>query len=140
MKHRFHKNGMRTNLGGETYVHEKSSRSFLKEGVLSNTITSGTVLEYAQEALGDQITHVCLNKNVTCGPHRDRNNKTNESWVYFFGDFTGGGLHLATGEYLNDRNTWMGPYDLKRIIHWNEAHEGTKYSVIAFTGREKRPK
>ena len=87
--------------------------------------------------LGPEISAVCLNKNVVCPPHRDRNNDPDsKSWVCFFGDYTSGGcLVLEDGTRFpgEEKAVWHGPFLGASTTHWNVPHEGgTKYSVVAF--------
>ena len=57
------------------------------------------------------------------------------SYICFFGDFTGGALVLEDGRRYEGKRQWHGPFDGASILHWNEPHEGLKYSVVAFTSK-----
>ena len=58
----------------------------------------------------------------------DRNN-IGAFYILFLGDFTGGALCFSDGRRISeDRGVWH-EFDGK-IQHWNEPHEGTKYSML----------
>ena len=73
VKRRWSRNVMRTNLGGAT--HYRNGWKNLVEGVWSNTERGdeSKIVQLCREMLGDHITDVCCNRNVHCGPHRDKN-------------------------------------------------------------------
>ncbi|NDC39534.1 MAG: hypothetical protein EBZ48_16095 [Proteobacteria bacterium] len=78
-----------------------------------------------------QLEHLTftINKNVCCYPHVDSHN-LNEILVMFLGDFTGGALCLENGQRFTEKYVWHR-YRGGEILHWNEAHSGDKFSVIA---------
>ena len=84
--------------------------------------------------LGPNINAVCINKNVACGPHRDKKN-CGPSFLCFLGKFTGGALCREDGRRFIEKYVWHGPFDGAAITHWDEPHEGLKYSVVAFTSK-----
>ena len=132
-QHKFVPSRYRVNLGGE--VREYQNSRFLKQAILSNTVREGPLLECVQSMLGPQINTLCLNKNVTCGPHRDGKNsgsESSESFICFFGDFQGGALVLETGEWFEEKGVWHR-FNGRDTTHWNEPHTGDKYSVVAYT-------
>ena len=47
-------------------------RKCLVKGTYSNTRRQGEILEHVRTTLGPEINAVCINKNLVCGPHRDR--------------------------------------------------------------------
>jgi hypothetical protein len=123
---------IRTNLGGETVQYRKSK--FLKEGIYSNSVRSGEVLAHVQSMLGSEINELCLNKNVTCGPHRDAGNSSDGqlSYICFFGPYLGGQLHLETGEVFGAKGVWH-TFNGRAILHWNAPHTGDKWSCVAYS-------
>ena len=123
-------NRARLNLGGEVRRYGPKGKPYLVKGHLSNTLREGRALELAREMLGD-VSCVCLNKGVCCAPHRDKGNSA-QSWVCYFGDFQGGALCLEDGRRFEGVRQWHGPFDGKRLLHWNEEHTGDKYSIVAF--------
>ena len=131
-KRRWVRNIMRTNLGGET--HKRNGWLNLKVGVWSNTERSGRILELCREMLGAHITEVCCNRQVYCGPHRDKKNES-ESYFLMFGDFEGGALLIEepTGlRRIEEKDTWF-VFRGDRDLHWNEPiTAGTKYSLVCF--------
>ena len=128
-QHKFRPNCYRTNLGGEVQEYAKSR--FLKEPILSNTVREGPLIECVQRMLGPHINAVCLNKDVTCGAHRDGKNSHGDSHLCFFGDYEGGALHLETGEVFETRSIWHS-FNGRTVTHWNTPHTGTKFSVVAY--------
>ena len=131
---KFHKAHVRTNLGGEVIQYPNSR--FLKEGIYSNSVRSGEILEHVQSMLGPEISEVCLNHNVTCGPHRDGKNSSTESHICFFGDFEGGALCLETGEIFSAKGVWY-TFDGRNVTHWNTPHTGDKWSCVAYARKTK---
>ena len=95
--HHYTRNKFRTNLGGATMRYGPKRKIFLVEGHLSNTLRDGPILRLVRSMLGQHINSVCLNHNVCCAPHRDSRN-AGESFVCYFGDFTGGALCLEDGQ------------------------------------------
>ena len=82
----------------------------------------------APEWWGDE-THITLNKNVTCKRHRDYRNE-GSSWILFLGNFTGGALVFDDGARVEGKGVWHKIDGHK--YHWNEPHEGTKYSIVLY--------
>ena len=111
------------------------NRKCLVKGIKSNTRKQGEILEHVKTMLGPEINNVCINKDVVCAPHRDRQN-CGESWIAFFGDYTSGGdLVLEDGRIFpgEEKAFFHGPFLGKSLTHWNIPHQGgTKYSVVAF--------
>ena len=134
--HRFTSNRNRLNLVNEEVVEylckDGKRHPCLKKGILSNTVKNGAILDHVRKMLGTQITRVCLNKNVQCAPHRDKKN-AGESYVCYFGNFSNGSLILQDGRRFEGKRQWHGPFDGASIEHWNEPHEGEKFSVVAFS-------
>ena len=74
-----------------------------------------------------------LNRNVKCERHRDGNDGF--SWIIWLGDFTGGALVFDDGRRIEEKHIWH-QID-RRVHHWNEPHEGTKYSIILYRSNRK---
>ena len=129
--HRFVPNKLRTNLS--TDLRWSGRKPFLRTAVLSNTLSSGPILDLCREMLGDHINRVTLNHQVTCGAHRDGRN-VGESHIIFFGTYEGGELCLEDGRVLSERGVWHR-FDGSRLLHWNLPHTGDKWSVVAWRGR-----
>ena len=85
----------------------------------------------APEWWGDE-TKFCLNRNVQCEKHKDSGNR-DHSYVLFLGDFTGGALLFEDGTRLEGRYNW---HKINGTMpHWNEPHEGTKYSIVLYRSK-----
>ena len=82
-------------------------------------------------------TQILLNKNVTCKKHIDGNN-AGHSYILWVGNFVGGALVFEDGVRLEEKNKWHKIYG--QIPHWNETHEGDKYSIILFRRLNKNTK
>ena len=80
---------------------------------------------------GMQIT---LNKDLVCKRHRDHANKEH-SWILWLGDFTGGALNFDDGTKVEGAGIWHKING--HIHHWNDPHEGTKYSIVLYRGTRK---
>ena len=85
----------------------------------------------APEWWGDE-TKFALNRNVQCEKHRDSGNREH-SYVLFLGDFTGGALLFEDGTRIEEKYKWHKIDG--SIPHWNEPHEGTKYSIILYRSK-----
>ena len=76
--------------GAETVLYGKTR--WLKEPLRSESITEGPVMDAARATLPDfEFTHIQLNKNLVCSPHKDGRNR-GESLILFLGEYTGGEL------------------------------------------------
>ena len=108
VKRRWVRNVLRTNLGGAT--HHRNGWLNLKQGVYSNTERGDSrILQLCREMLGDHITDVCCNRQVHCGPHRDRKNES-ESYFLMFGAFEGGALLIEEPDGLRrieEKDVWL---------------------------------
>ena len=62
-KHKFTRNGFRTNLdaNSDNFYFDSSGRKWLKKGPYSNTVRSGPILNNVQTIFPD-CTAVCLNR------------------------------------------------------------------------------
>ena len=89
----------------------------------------------APEWWGDRA-RVSLNRNVKCEKHRDGNR--NHSYLLFLGDFTGGALLFEDGSKIEEKYKWHKIDG--QIPHWNEEHEGTKYSIIVYQSESSQKK
>ena len=81
---------------------------------------------------GDE-TKIMLNRNVKRERHRDGNDGL--SWIIWLGDFIGGALVFDDGRRVAEKNI-RHQID-NRVRHWNEPHEGTKYSIILYHSNRK---
>ena len=134
---RWWKNTMRTSIKPKTESHIARGWRHLKEGVYSNTVREGPILQLVQKILGDEITDVCCNRNVTCHPHRDKANTSARSFFLMWGDFEGGALNvdeLGKIRRITEKDVWHS-FNGQRDLHWNDPHTGNKFSVVAFTRR-----
>ena len=130
--HRFIRNRRRTNVRPrEESIQGHWKRRYLAHGVLSNTLREGRILDLCRELLGPQINRVTVNKNLCCHPHRDKAND-DDSYICWFGDFTGGALCLETGERFEGKRKWF-KFNGKTTTHWNEEHEGGKFACVAYS-------
>ena len=107
-KHKFTGNGSRVNIRPEEESKQYGKSRFLTKRVLSNTLASGDILEACQQMLGPQINRVCINKDLTCFPHRDKNKGL--SYIAFFRDYSEGG-HL----HFEDNTMYDG---MQKILSW----------------------
>ena len=104
--HKWFRNGARVNLAHPTdEINRKYGRPLMKRGIYSNTVRDGRMLEIVQE-MPPGITHLCLNRDVTCAPPRDAKNTSEYSYVLSFGEFVGGELRLETGECFREHKVW----------------------------------
>ena len=90
----------------------------------------------AHEWFGDE-TQVILNRNVQCKRHVDKGN-IGHYLIIFLGDFTGGALSFDDGTKLEEQYKWHKIDG--HIAHWNEPHEGTKYSIVLYRNGAKKTK
>ena len=85
----------------------------------------------------DDETQVILNHNVQCKRHRDSSNKEH-SWIIFLGDFTGGALCFDDGTRIEEQYKWHQING--HVYHWNEPHEGEKFSIVLYRNGAKKTK
>jgi hypothetical protein len=85
----------------------------------------------------NEQTRICLNRNVKCERHIDGVNK-GYSYILFLGDFTGGALVFDDGTRVTEKYVFHKIDG--QIPHWNEDHEGTKYSIIVYQGTTDKKK
>ncbi len=67
--------------------------------------------------------------------HKDHGNNEH-SWVLWLGDFTGGALNLYDGAKVEGKREWHKING--QIHHWNDPHEGRKYSIVLCRGTRKQ--
>ena len=79
----------------------------------------------------DDETQITLNKDLVCKRHRDHANKEH-SWIMWLGHFCGGDLHFDDGTRIRGQREWHKING--HIHHWNDPHEGTKYSIVLYRG------
>ena len=132
--HKFRGSNRRLNIAppdAERVKYGKRGCVYLKKRVPSQTLTKGPIFDAVKKML-PETTAVCLNKNMQCAPHKDSRN-TSASHLLFLGEFTGGALVTEKGDRYEARNEWMGPFDFRNTLHWNEPIlSGTKISLVAF--------
>ena len=85
---------------------------------------------------GGDDTRICINRNVQCERHKDGNK--GHSYILWLGDFTGGALLFDDGTRIEQKYQWHKING--QIHHWNEPHEGTKYSIIIYKGNGQKKK
>jgi len=93
------------------------------------------IRDIAPEWWGDD-TQITLNKDLVCKRHRDHANKEH-SWILWLGDFTGGALNFDDGTKVEGKGEWHKING--HIHHWNDPHEGSKYSIVLYR-RTRQPK
>ena len=124
------------------YVHPvKGTRlNHTRKPIQSDMIKPGTPLWEDVASIAPENANfnaICVNKNIKCEPHVDKNNKGN-SYILFLGEFTGGALCFVDGRRICEQGVW---HEIDgKVLHWNEAHEGTKYSIILTRLCTTRPK
>ena len=60
------------------------------------------------------------------------------SWILWLGDFQGGALVFEDGSRIEEKYKWHKIDG--QIPHWNEPHEGTKYSIIVYKSQAAKNK
>ena len=128
---------MRTTIKPKTDSHISRGWRHLKEGVYSNTVRAGPILEMVQKMLGEDITDVCCNRDVTCHPHRDQANTSLQSFFLMWGDFEGGALNIDENRKIRritEKDVWH-TFNGQRDLHWNDPHTGRKFSIVAYSRR-----
>ena len=145
--HPFYFNTLRTNLGPSAPT-VYAGRRYLLTPVLSNSVhgagrtkKQARMLELVRSLLPDlkEPVMLTLNKNVCCGKHKDSKNSSEFSYIMFFGDFEGGELVVEEPEgdrILSEKNVWH-KFCGRDHFHYNLAHTGTKYSIVAYTQNGK---
>ena len=53
----------------------------------------------------------------------------------WLGDFIGGALHFDDGSTIEGKGVWHKING--HIHHWNDPHEGNKYSIVLYRGTRK---
>ena len=141
--HSFWRNQLRTNIG-ESYASKWNGKRLLCTPVYSNSVhgagrtkKQARMLELCREMLPDvgEPLMLTINRDVTCGPHRDGKNASEFSYITFFGDYVGGELVIEEpggDRVLSDRNVWHR-FSGREHVHYNLPHQGTKYSIVAYS-------
>ena len=91
------------------------------------------IKEIAPEWWGEE-TQITLNKDLVCKRHRDSCNKEH-SWILWLGNFAGGALLFDDGAKVEGAREWHKING--HVHHWNEPHDGTKYSIVIYKGTRK---
>ena len=92
------------------------------------------IKEVAPEWWGDDA-QITFNKDLVCKRHKDHGNKEH-SWILWLGDFAGGALNFDDGAKVEGKGVWHKING--QIPHWNDPHEGSKYSVVLYRGTKKQ--
>lgn len=139
--------GIRNSDKYKTYGNPCESCSF---GIVNNFFKSTTDLskitlkypeqyekikEYGNQICNHEFTSICINHNVKCLKHKDRNNVGN-STIIALGDFTDGGLWVD-GE-LHDIFEKPLCFDGSKQEHWTQDFDGDRYSLVFFDNRKFR--
>ena len=114
-------------------IFKKTKLAHVESNALgkSETLLKEAIQLVAPEWFGKE-TKFCLNRNVKCEKHRDHGNR-GHSYVLFLGNFTGGALVFDDGTRFEEKYIWHKMDGT--IPHWNEPHEGTKYSIILYRSK-----
>ena len=126
---------LRTNIVPQEKIEmwKKTKLALVESNALgkSERLLREAIQLIATEWWGDE-TKFALNRNVQCEKHRDSGNREH-SYVLFLGDFTGGALLFEDGTRIEEKYKWHKIDG--SIPHWNEPHEGTKYSIILYRSK-----
>lgn len=77
-----------------------------------------------------------LNDNYPSKPHVDKNND-GQSCIVAFGDFSGGEINIEGKKYdIKYKPLHM---DASTQVHYAEPWEGSRYSLVIFRGKMKKP-
>ena len=142
--HRFVPNKLRTNVSSD--LRWSGRKPFLRTAILSNTLSSGPIVDLCRQMLGDDINRATLNKNLTCEAHRDaKSNVGRLSHIIFFGEYDNsdgaGSLVLEDGRQFIEKGVWHS-FDGSALLHWNvpfrTGEVGDKWSVVAWRGQMSR--
>jgi hypothetical protein len=106
-----------------------------KDRVIDRKLTAA-IEAIAPEWWGEGDTRISMNRNVKCEKHRDGNK--GYSYILWLGDFVGGALVFEDGTRIEEKYKWHKING--QIPHWNEDHEGTKYSIIIYQGESSKKK
>ena len=148
-KHKFTRNNYRTNVDRrpENQQNDVSGRNWLTVGPNSNTVRGAhPIVEQVRKQV--PCNSVCINRRRADSPtppmgaHRDSRNTGEGSYVMHWGQSIGeGALVTEHGDRFEEQGVWHTCGDLSKITHWVEPHyNGTRYSLVAFTGPPPRVK
>ena len=135
-KRKWVKNCLRANVAQpeDIVVHGTFKVAMIYSNVLKNRAKEpelyDAIKDIAPEWWGED-TQITLNKDVMCKRHRDHANKEH-SWILWLGDFTGGALNFDDGIKIEGKGVWHKING--HIHHWNDPHEGTKYTIVLYRG------
>ena len=87
------------------------------------------LLEYGKTICPHPIESICLNHNVMCQKHVDRNNK-GMSTIVGLGDYTNGQLWVE-GQVVDIHNKPF-TFDGSKYYHYTLPFEGDRYTLIFF--------
>ncbi len=78
--------------------------------------------------------HLEQRLSLVCKRHRD-NADREHSWILWLGDFTEGALSFDDGAKVAGNREWHKING--HVHHWNDPHEGTKYSIVLSRGTRR---
>ena len=140
---RWHKRCLRSNIvkKEDVFLYKKTKLALVEsESPQPKKYRRGRELVEAIEAIAPEWwgeeTRICINRNVQCERHKDGNK--GHSYILWLGDFTGGALLFDDGTKIEEKYTWHKING--QIYHWNEPHEGSKYSIIIYKGNGQTKK
>ena len=148
--HPFWRNQLRVNRG-PTFASQWNGKRLLCTPVFSNSVhgagrtkKQARMLELVRQQLPDvgEPLMLTINKNVTCGRHRDNKNASDFSYIMLFGDFEGGELVVEEPQgdrVLSEKNVWH-KFCGRDHYHYNLPHTGVKLSIVAYSQNAAPPK
>ncbi len=140
---RWHKRCLRSNIvkPEDVFLYKKTKLALVEsESPQPKKYRRDRELVAAIEAIAPEWwgeeTRICINRNVQCERHKDGNK--GHSYILWLGDFTGGALLFDDGTRIEEKYKWHKING--QIYHWNEPHEGSKYSIIIYKGNGQTKK
>lgn len=92
------------------------------------------IIMYGKQVCKHDFTSICINHNLLCKKHRDKNN-VGVSTIIAVGDFEGGGLFVD--DVLHDIHNKPLSFDGALHEHYTENFTGDRYSLVFFNIEEK---
>ena len=136
------KDCLRTNIAQPEQIISRGKEKKVKIALVKSNLLGKKEVElreaikYIAPEWWDEETQVILNHNVQCKRHKDSNKE--HSWIIFMGDFTGGALVFDDGTRFEEHYKWH-KFDGHQY-HWNEPHEGEKFSIVLYRSGAKQTK
>lgn len=78
-----------------------------------------------------------INKNLTCLPHKDKNNVGN-SLILSLGKFSGGNLIIEGVKFDIYHRPLL--FNGAKCTHWTEPFQGTRYTIVFYNIKAKQKK